>query len=119
MSDQVEPVLDFDLEALRKKYRIERDKRLRDDGNEQYQEVTGDFVNFVDDPCVETVVQRDALLDEVEVAVIGGGFGGLLAGARLRQAGLKSIRLIEKGSDFGERFVRPVLNSLVSSNSIK
>lgn len=119
MSDQVEPVLDFDLEALREKYRIDRDKRLRDDGNEQYQEATGDFVYYVDDPYVETVVQRDALLDEVEVAVIGGGFGGLLAGARLRQAGLKSIRLIEKGSDFGERFVRPVLNSLVSSNSIK
>ena len=44
MSDQVAPVLDFDPEALRKKYRIDRDKRLRDDGNEQYQEVTGDFV---------------------------------------------------------------------------
>jgi cyclohexanone monooxygenase len=119
MSDQVEPVLDFDPEALREKYRIERDKRLRDDGNEQYQEVTGCFVNYVDDPYAETVVQRDALFDEVEVTVIGGGFGGLLAGARLRQAGVKSIRLIEKDSDFSGRFVRPVLNSLVSSNSIK
>jgi cyclohexanone monooxygenase len=37
----------------------------------------------------------------VEVAVIGGGFAGLLIGARLRQAGVESIRMIEKGGDFG------------------
>ena len=28
---------DFDPDALREKYRAERDKRLRADGNEQYQ----------------------------------------------------------------------------------
>ena len=33
--------------------------------------------------------------------VIGGGFGGLLAGARLREAGVDDIRIIEKGGDFG------------------
>ena len=33
--------------------------------------------------------------------MIGGGFGGLLAGARLREAGVESIRMIEKGGDFG------------------
>ena len=44
---------------------------------------------------------REPLFDEVEVVVIGGGFGGLLAGARLREAGVKSIRMIEKGGDFG------------------
>jgi cation diffusion facilitator CzcD-associated flavoprotein CzcO len=33
--------------------------------------------------------------------VIGGGFGGLLAGARLRQAGVGSIRIIEKAGDVG------------------
>ena len=35
------------------------------------------------------------------MVVIGGGFGGLLAGARLREAGVKDIRVIEKGGDFG------------------
>ena len=39
--------------------------------------------------------------DLVDVVVIGGGFGGLLAGARLRQAGVEDIRLIEKGGEFG------------------
>ena len=33
--------------------------------------------------------------------IIGGGFGGLLAGARLREAGVERIRIIEKGGDFG------------------
>ena len=33
--------------------------------------------------------------------MIGGGFGGLLAGARLREAGVEDIRIIEKGGDFG------------------
>ncbi|MCY3948228.1 MAG: NAD(P)/FAD-dependent oxidoreductase [Acidimicrobiaceae bacterium] len=39
--------------------------------------------------------------DEVDVAIIGGGFGGLLMGAELRKAGYESIRVIEKAGDFG------------------
>jgi cyclohexanone monooxygenase len=91
----------FDPEALREKYRQERDKRLRDDGNQQYIEVTGEFEHFVDDPYVEPGFEREPLTDDVDVVVIGGGFGGLLAGARLREAGVESIRMIEKAGDFG------------------
>jgi cyclohexanone monooxygenase len=91
---------DFDPDALREKYRLERDKRLRADGNEQYVEVRGEFAHFVEDPYVEPL-EREPLEDDVEVVVIGGGFGGLLAGARLREAGFEDIRLIEKGGDFG------------------
>ena len=47
------------------------------------------------------MIERAPLFDKVEVAVIGGGFGGLLAGFRLREAGVISIRMIEKGGDFG------------------
>ncbi|WP_309643214.1 NAD(P)/FAD-dependent oxidoreductase [Phenylobacterium sp.] len=93
--------LGFDPEALRAKYREERDKRLRVDGNEQYQEITGAFAHYLEDPYVEPGFTREPLTDEVEVVVIGGGFGGLLAGARLREAGVKDIRVIEKGGDFG------------------
>ena len=42
--------IDFDPEELRAKYRQERDKRLRTDGNEQYVEVKGDFTRYIDDP---------------------------------------------------------------------
>jgi cyclohexanone monooxygenase len=91
----------FDPDALRDRYRAERDKRLRADGNEQYTQVAGGFAHFVEDPYVEPGFERAPLSDEVDVVVIGGGFGGLLAGARLRQAGVESLRVVEKGGDFG------------------
>jgi cyclohexanone monooxygenase len=93
--------LGFDPDALRRKYTEERDKRVRADGNEQYREVVGDFARYLDDPYVAPGFSREPIKDEVEVIVIGGGFGGLLAAARLREAGIEDIRIIEKGGDFG------------------
>jgi cyclohexanone monooxygenase len=93
--------LNFDPNALREKYRHERDKRLRDDGNEQYQEVTGDFSHYIDDPYVDPGFNRAALEDEVDCIVVGGGFGGLLTAARLTESGVERVRIIEKGGDFG------------------
>jgi cyclohexanone monooxygenase len=93
--------LDFDPDALREKYRAERDKRLRADGNDQYVEVKGDFKHYIDDPYIEAPIVRGPLTDEVDALVIGGGFGGLLAAARLREAGVEKIRIVEKGGDFG------------------
>ncbi|NNL85678.1 MAG: NAD(P)-binding protein, partial [Myxococcales bacterium] len=93
--------LDFDPDMLRAKYREERDKRLRADGNAQYQQVAGDFEKYAEDPYVDAGMTREPLRDEVEVAVIGGGFGGLLAAARLHEAGIRDVRVIEKGGDFG------------------
>jgi cyclohexanone monooxygenase len=93
--------LGFDPAALKAKYREERDKRLRGDGNEQYREITGEFAHYLDDPYVAPGFTRAPLTDDVEVVVVGGGFGGLLVGARLKEAGIDDVRLIEKGGDFG------------------
>ena len=90
-----------DLEAIRHRYAAERDKRIREDGNDQYVEIAGDLARYVDDPYVEPGFQRDTVDKAVDALIIGGGFGGLLAGARLRQAGVKGICVVEKGGDFG------------------
>lgn len=93
--------LGFDPGALARKYREERDRRLRADANAQYVEMAGRFAHYLEDPYVEPGFSRPPLTDEVEVVVVGGGFGGLLAGARLREQGIDDIRIIEKGGDFG------------------
>jgi len=93
--------LGFDPDALREKYRAERDKRLRSDGIDQYVELKDEYAYFLDDPYVEPGFTREALSDEVDVIVVGGGFGGLLAGARLREAGVENIRILDKAGDFG------------------
>ncbi|HEU5082032.1 MAG TPA: NAD(P)/FAD-dependent oxidoreductase [Acidimicrobiales bacterium] len=91
---------DLDPEALRERYRAERDKRLRPDGNEQYVEMVGQFAKYLEDPYVAPV-EREPLFDDVTVAIIGGGFAGLVTGARLKESGIDDVRIIEKGGDFG------------------
>ena len=93
--------LGFDPNALAEKYRAERDRRVRAEGNEQYVEMVGQFAHYLEDPYVEKGLTREPLTDDTEVVIIGGGFGGLLAGARLREAGVQDLRIIEKGGDFG------------------
>ncbi|MFI6339836.1 flavin-containing monooxygenase [Streptomyces sp. NPDC050535] len=90
-----------DLAALRQRYRLERERRVRPDGASQYQGTDAEFGYYAADPYTAGAPERDALHDTVDVAVIGGGFGGILAGARIRQQGVESVRIVEKGGDFG------------------
>nr|MDT0666093.1 NAD(P)-binding protein [Micromonospora sp. DSM 115978] len=87
--------------ALRRRYLAERDKRLRPDGLAQYVTMSGEFASFADDPYAVERLDRPPLEDSVDVAVLGGGFAGLLVAGRLRQAGIDSVRVIDKASDFG------------------
>jgi cation diffusion facilitator CzcD-associated flavoprotein CzcO len=90
----------FDKEAIRRKYAQERDKRLRPDGPDQYVRLTGRFAHYAHDPYMP-IVEREPVTDDVTFAFIGGGFAGLLVGARLKQAGVESVRIIDKAGDFG------------------
>ena len=90
----------MDRAALKKKYADERDKRLRPDGNDQYQRLEEQFAHYQEDPYVP-LQDREAQQDHVTVAFIGGGFAGLVTGARLAEQGVKDFRIIEKGGDFG------------------
>ncbi len=89
-----------DIDALKAKYAEERAKRLRPDGNDQYVQVAGRFAHYLVDPYTP-VVERAPVRDHVTVAVVGGGFAGLLAGARLKEAGVPDVRMIDKAGDFG------------------
>ncbi|MEL7975240.1 NAD(P)/FAD-dependent oxidoreductase [Isoptericola sp. F-RaC21] len=97
--DEVD-ALGFDPDALRQRYRRERDRRVRPDGLGQYRRAAGEFGYYAKDPYTERT-EREPLTDRVEVLVVGGGFGGLLTGARLREAGFGSIRMMDEAGDFG------------------
>ena len=103
MSDSalIDEALGFDPDELRQKYQVERDKRIRPEGSEQYTEVAGDFSQYIDDPYIDVTQKRAPLNDEIDVAIIGGGFGGLITAARFSERGINNIRVIEKGGDFG------------------
>ena len=89
-----------DKAALLAKYRLERDKRLRPDGNDQYLQIQGQLASYLDDPYTPRV-ERAPKTDHVRFAFVGGGFAGLVTGARLVQAGVTDVRIVEKGGDFG------------------
>ncbi len=92
--------LDFNPDELRDRYRAERDKRLRADANEQYTEVAGEFSHYLDDPYISPI-EREPIVKDVQMAVVGGGFGGMLIASRLREASVDDFCIIEKGGDFG------------------
>lgn len=89
------------LKEVRKKYLEERDKRLREDANRQWNETSGDFSYFVDDPYINQNESRASLKTKHQIVIIGAGFGGMLAAARLIEAGFDDILIIEKAGGFG------------------
>jgi len=90
------------FELIRQKYQAERARRLRPEGQDQYIRTSGEFAAFSDDdPYSARVEDRAPLHDEVKMLVIGGGFAGLFTAAKLKEAGLAGIRIVEAGSDFG------------------
>ena len=89
------------LKEVRKKYLEERDKRLREDANQQWKETSGDFSYFVEDPYIDQKESRELLQTKHQIVIIGAGFGGMLAAARLVEAGFDDILIIEKAGGFG------------------
>ena len=92
--------MQIDKGAVLARYRAERDKRLRPDGNDQYQEMAGHFDHLLEDPYTP-VAERAPVTDHVTFAMVGGGFAGLCVGARLVQAGIRDVRILDKAGDFG------------------
>ncbi len=97
----------IDIPALREKYRQERDKRIIREATNQYVRTTGDVAEAAgDDEAYEgdphmPFVPRDPISEDLDVAVLGGGWTGVLAGYHLQQAGVSTFRIIDHAGDFG------------------
>ncbi len=90
-----------DIPAMREKYRQERDKRLNSGGQEQYVHVAGSLNEiYAVDPHMP-VAERAPIVEELDVAILGAGFGGILAAHHLTNAGVTSFRNIDLAGDFG------------------
>jgi cation diffusion facilitator CzcD-associated flavoprotein CzcO len=89
---------------IKAKFAAERDLRLgyRPEGTRQYtSELTGSLASYAVDPYAGEQTPRDPIVDTVECLFIGGGFSALLTSARLREKGVESIRIVERGGDVG------------------
>ncbi len=91
----------FDIPSLRAKYRVEREKRLSDRGQTQYVRPTGQVVeDYVADPHLPTI-ERAPISEEIDVVVLGAGWGGILASYHLTKMGVSNFRNVDTAGDFG------------------
>ena len=91
-------------DAIKQKFADERDLRLhyRPEGTQQYtSDLSGSFAKYETDPYGGQIIPREPINDTVECLFIGGGFSALLTSARLREYGVESIRIVERGADVG------------------
>ncbi len=94
--------VDFDPVALKERYIAERDQRLKHGGGiNQYKlvESEGPFAHYLVDPWVDPGFTREPVKEEVDVVIVGGGYGAQLVAVRLIEAGITSLRIIEKAGD--------------------
>jgi cation diffusion facilitator CzcD-associated flavoprotein CzcO len=101
MTQHGDESLHFDPEAVHAKYKDEREKRMVA-GRADIRDLRRDelFKTYTADPFTP-FVERDAVADEVDVAIIGAGMAGLVVGAKLREAGVERIRLIDQAGGVG------------------
>jgi hypothetical protein len=94
----------FDPVALKERYIAERDKRLKHGGGINQYKIIDDgskYSHYLTDPWVEPGFTREPVKEEVDVVIVGGGYGAQLVAVKLIEAGVTSIRMIEKAGNFG------------------
>ncbi len=93
-----------DYARIKARFAEARDLRLkyRPEGTAQYtSDLTGALARYEIDPYAADAADRAPITDTVECLFIGGGFSALLTAARLRERGVESLRIVERGADVG------------------
>ena len=90
-----------EIEAAKARYKAEREKRLREDAQGQYSQLTDDYEAFDHDPWVEPGFTREPIVEETTAIVVGAGFAGMLIAKGLQERGITDFRIIDKAGDFG------------------
>lgn len=97
----VPPIDEIDVEAMTVRYVHERERRMRKGGQRDYVPPKGDNLpDYSYDPHRE-VAAREPLAKEVDVLILGAGFGGVLSAYHLSKAGVGDICLVDTAGDFG------------------
>ncbi len=90
-----------DNSDIYQRYELERNKRLRSDGREQYQKLDGQFANFNHAPWIKQANTREAVNLDTQTLIVGGGLGGILAAINLRKNNIDDFIIVDNGEDFG------------------
>jgi len=97
----VPPFEAIDIPATREKYRQERDKRIRKEGNEQYIESKGEWAEAYEVDPYSPVVPRAPITGETDVVILGAGYCGMMVATQLKAAGIRNFYNVDHGGDFG------------------
>lgn len=101
MAGKAPQISNDDAEEIRRQYERERARRLKQQGTDQYNFTEGELAHFADDPYADGLIPREPQSEELDVLIIGAGFGGLEAGATFRKNGIDNFRMLDVASDFG------------------
>lgn len=91
---------EINVEAIKEKYRHERDRRIRKEGQDQYVK-SGQAVDIDTSDPFTPFIERAPISEDLEVAILGAGWTGVMAGYHLKQAGVTEFRHIDHGGNFG------------------